>query len=195
MSLSRIKVGKRFVSKGLCNLQDVSLLLSVLPAPVSGDGMWSSHSPPLPGQESWVSFTADTPPSSTLPGMHPSSVQVRQPYSFFTILVLGLPITLIFPNQSVSDTEDKVSLFVTQLYFNTSFCLILKLSTVVPFVAFNRKAQQYERWPRQQRPMRSSDSPAATMIRGRSRMSRDSIISTSSKPSSQTSQASYPVRQ
>uniref|UniRef100_A0A7N8XFU9 RALBP1 associated Eps domain containing 1 n=1 Tax=Mastacembelus armatus TaxID=205130 RepID=A0A7N8XFU9_9TELE len=42
---------------------------------VSGDGMWSSHSPPPPGQESWVSFTADTPPSSTLPAMHPSSVQ------------------------------------------------------------------------------------------------------------------------
>uniref|UniRef100_A0A3Q2CCE1 RALBP1 associated Eps domain containing 1 n=1 Tax=Cyprinodon variegatus TaxID=28743 RepID=A0A3Q2CCE1_CYPVA len=42
-----------------------------------GDGMWSSHSPPpLPSQESWVSFTADTPPSSTLPAMHPSSVQV-----------------------------------------------------------------------------------------------------------------------
>ncbi|KAF7656302.1 hypothetical protein LDENG_00043880 [Lucifuga dentata] len=45
------------------------------PAPVSSDGMWSSHSPPPPGQESWVSFTADTPPSSTLPAMHPSSVQ------------------------------------------------------------------------------------------------------------------------
>lgn len=47
--------------------------------PVSGDGIWSSHShshsPPLPSQESWVSFTADTPPSSTLPTMHPSSVQ------------------------------------------------------------------------------------------------------------------------
>uniref|UniRef100_A0AAQ5ZWT8 RALBP1 associated Eps domain containing 1 n=1 Tax=Amphiprion ocellaris TaxID=80972 RepID=A0AAQ5ZWT8_AMPOC len=43
--------------------------------PVTGDGMWSSHSPPPPGQESWVSFTADTPPSSTLPAMHPSSVQ------------------------------------------------------------------------------------------------------------------------
>ncbi|XP_056150054.1 ralBP1-associated Eps domain-containing protein 1 isoform X2 [Lampris incognitus] len=43
--------------------------------PVSGDGIWSSHSPPLPVQESWVSFTADTPPSSTLPTMHPSSVQ------------------------------------------------------------------------------------------------------------------------
>uniref|UniRef100_A0A3B4YIQ6 RALBP1 associated Eps domain containing 1 n=1 Tax=Seriola lalandi dorsalis TaxID=1841481 RepID=A0A3B4YIQ6_SERLL len=42
---------------------------------VSGDGMWLSHSPPPPGQESWVSFTADTPPSSTLPAMHPSSVQ------------------------------------------------------------------------------------------------------------------------
>ncbi|XP_028253214.1 ralBP1-associated Eps domain-containing protein 1 isoform X2 [Parambassis ranga] len=42
---------------------------------VTGDGMWVSHSPPLPGQESWVSFTADTPPSSTLPAMHPSSVQ------------------------------------------------------------------------------------------------------------------------
>ncbi|KAK2855962.1 hypothetical protein Q5P01_004697 [Channa striata] len=42
---------------------------------VSGDGMWSSHSPPPPSQESWVSFTADTPPSSTLPAMHPSSVQ------------------------------------------------------------------------------------------------------------------------
>ncbi|XP_061609579.1 ralBP1-associated Eps domain-containing protein 1 isoform X2 [Phyllopteryx taeniolatus] len=44
-------------------------------APVAGDGMWLSHSPPLPGQESWVSFTADTPPSSTLPGVHPPSVQ------------------------------------------------------------------------------------------------------------------------
>ncbi|KAM9840779.1 ralBP1-associated Eps domain-containing protein 1 [Aulostomus maculatus] len=44
-------------------------------APVPGDGMWSSHSPPLPCQESWVSFTADTPPSSTVPAMHPSSVQ------------------------------------------------------------------------------------------------------------------------
>lgn len=43
--------------------------------PVSGDGMWSSHSPPLPSQESWVSFTADTPPSITLPAAHPSSVQ------------------------------------------------------------------------------------------------------------------------
>uniref|UniRef100_A0A3P8UY26 RALBP1 associated Eps domain containing 1 n=1 Tax=Cynoglossus semilaevis TaxID=244447 RepID=A0A3P8UY26_CYNSE len=43
--------------------------------PVSGDGMWSSHSPPPPSQECWVSFTADTPPSSTLPTMHPSSVQ------------------------------------------------------------------------------------------------------------------------
>ncbi|XP_053736467.1 ralBP1-associated Eps domain-containing protein 1 isoform X1 [Synchiropus splendidus] len=43
--------------------------------PVSADGMWPSHSPPLPGQESWVSFTADTPPSSTVPAMHPSSVQ------------------------------------------------------------------------------------------------------------------------
>lgn len=42
------------------------------PAPVTGDGMWSAHSPP-PVQESWVSFT-DTPPSSTLP-MHPSSAQ------------------------------------------------------------------------------------------------------------------------
>ncbi|KAM8832105.1 ralBP1-associated Eps domain-containing protein 1 isoform 1-T1 [Spinachia spinachia] len=41
------------------------------PAPV--EGMWPSHSPPPPGQESWVSFTADTPPS--IPGMHPSSVQ------------------------------------------------------------------------------------------------------------------------
>ncbi|XP_060947458.1 ralBP1-associated Eps domain-containing protein 1 isoform X2 [Limanda limanda] len=45
------------------------------PGPVPGEGMWPSHSPPLPGQESWVSFTADTPPSSTIPGMHPSSAQ------------------------------------------------------------------------------------------------------------------------
>ncbi|XP_077366126.1 ralBP1-associated Eps domain-containing protein 1 isoform X2 [Festucalex cinctus] len=44
-------------------------------ATVAGDGLWSSHSPPLPGQESWVSFTADTPPASTVPGAHPSSVQ------------------------------------------------------------------------------------------------------------------------
>ncbi|XP_054618623.1 ralBP1-associated Eps domain-containing protein 1 isoform X1 [Dunckerocampus dactyliophorus] len=44
-------------------------------ASVTGDGIWLSHSPPLPGQESWVSFTADTPPSSTLPAVHPSSVQ------------------------------------------------------------------------------------------------------------------------
>ncbi|XP_037541855.1 ralBP1-associated Eps domain-containing protein 1 isoform X2 [Nematolebias whitei] len=44
--------------------------------PATGDGTWPSHSPPpLPSQESWVSFTADTPPSSTLPAMHPSSVQ------------------------------------------------------------------------------------------------------------------------
>ncbi|CAL8317561.1 unnamed protein product [Merluccius merluccius] len=44
--------------------------------PVSGDGMWSSHSPPPPPvQETWVSFTADTPPSSAVPAMHPSSVQ------------------------------------------------------------------------------------------------------------------------
>ncbi|XP_059212268.1 ralBP1-associated Eps domain-containing protein 1 isoform X2 [Centropristis striata] len=43
--------------------------------PVPTDGMWPSHSPPPPGQESWVSFTADTPPSSAIPGMHPSSVQ------------------------------------------------------------------------------------------------------------------------
>lgn len=43
--------------------------------PVSGDGMWSSHSPPPPSQESWVSFTADTPPSSTIPSVHPSSAQ------------------------------------------------------------------------------------------------------------------------
>ena len=49
----------------------------IFPGPVPGEGMWSSHSPPL-NQESWVSFTADTPPSSTLPGMHPSSVQVGQ---------------------------------------------------------------------------------------------------------------------
>uniref|UniRef100_A0A669BMV2 RALBP1 associated Eps domain containing 1 n=1 Tax=Oreochromis niloticus TaxID=8128 RepID=A0A669BMV2_ORENI len=48
------------------------------PQTVAGDGMWPSHSPPLPGQESWVSFTADTPPSSTLPAMHPSSVQVQR---------------------------------------------------------------------------------------------------------------------
>ncbi|CAG03521.1 unnamed protein product, partial [Tetraodon nigroviridis] len=41
---------------------------------VPGEGMWSSHSPPL-NQESWVSFTADTPPSSTLPAVHPSSAQ------------------------------------------------------------------------------------------------------------------------
>ncbi|XP_048105948.1 ralBP1-associated Eps domain-containing protein 1 isoform X2 [Alosa alosa] len=41
--------------------------------PVAVDGMWSGHSPP-PVQESWVSFT-DTPPSSTLPTMHPASIQ------------------------------------------------------------------------------------------------------------------------
>uniref|UniRef100_A0A4W4GJP1 RALBP1 associated Eps domain containing 1 n=1 Tax=Electrophorus electricus TaxID=8005 RepID=A0A4W4GJP1_ELEEL len=43
------------------------------PGTHSGDGMWASHSPP-PVQESWVSFT-DTPPSSTLPAVHPSSAQ------------------------------------------------------------------------------------------------------------------------
>lgn len=52
------------------------LIVLLPPGPVSGDGMWSSHSPPPPGQESWVSFTADTPPSSTHPAIHPSSVQV-----------------------------------------------------------------------------------------------------------------------
>uniref|UniRef100_A0A6Q2YNP6 RALBP1 associated Eps domain containing 1 n=1 Tax=Esox lucius TaxID=8010 RepID=A0A6Q2YNP6_ESOLU len=41
----------------------------------SGDGMWSAHSPP-PVQESWVSLKDTHPPSSsTLPPMHPSSVQ------------------------------------------------------------------------------------------------------------------------
>ncbi|XP_078085573.1 ralBP1-associated Eps domain-containing protein 1 isoform X5 [Mustelus asterias] len=35
--------------------------------------MWPAHSPP-PNQENWVSFT-DTPPSSTLPAMHPASIQ------------------------------------------------------------------------------------------------------------------------
>uniref|UniRef100_A0A671WC51 RALBP1 associated Eps domain containing 1 n=1 Tax=Sparus aurata TaxID=8175 RepID=A0A671WC51_SPAAU len=45
------------------------------PQSVPVEGMWSSHSPPPPSQESWVSFTADTPPSSALPAMHPSSVQ------------------------------------------------------------------------------------------------------------------------
>uniref|UniRef100_A0A3P9L4U2 RALBP1 associated Eps domain containing 1 n=1 Tax=Oryzias latipes TaxID=8090 RepID=A0A3P9L4U2_ORYLA len=43
--------------------------------PAGADGMWPSRSPPPAGQESWVSFTADTPPSSTLPAGHPSSVQ------------------------------------------------------------------------------------------------------------------------
>ncbi|XP_056437960.1 ralBP1-associated Eps domain-containing protein 1 isoform X1 [Gadus chalcogrammus] len=47
-----------------------------VPVPVPGDGMWSAHSPPPPPvQETWVSFTADTPPSSAIPAMHPSSVQ------------------------------------------------------------------------------------------------------------------------
>uniref|UniRef100_A0A3P9I286 RALBP1 associated Eps domain containing 1 n=1 Tax=Oryzias latipes TaxID=8090 RepID=A0A3P9I286_ORYLA len=45
------------------------------PGPAGADGMWPSRSPPPAGQESWVSFTADTPPSSTLPAGHPSSVQ------------------------------------------------------------------------------------------------------------------------
>ncbi|XP_041106405.1 ralBP1-associated Eps domain-containing protein 1-like isoform X5 [Polyodon spathula] len=40
---------------------------------VTSDGMWPTHSP-SPLQESWVSFT-DTPPSSTLPTMHPASLQ------------------------------------------------------------------------------------------------------------------------
>ncbi|XP_043551281.1 ralBP1-associated Eps domain-containing protein 1 isoform X2 [Chiloscyllium plagiosum] len=39
----------------------------------AGDGMWPAHSPP-PNQENWVSFT-DTPPSSTLPAVHPASIQ------------------------------------------------------------------------------------------------------------------------
>uniref|UniRef100_A0A6Q2YDL2 RALBP1 associated Eps domain containing 1 n=1 Tax=Esox lucius TaxID=8010 RepID=A0A6Q2YDL2_ESOLU len=44
---------------------------------VTGDGMWSAHSPP-PVQESWVSLKDTHPPSSsTLPPMHPSSVQVE----------------------------------------------------------------------------------------------------------------------
>uniref|UniRef100_A0AAV2KD97 RALBP1 associated Eps domain containing 1 n=1 Tax=Knipowitschia caucasica TaxID=637954 RepID=A0AAV2KD97_KNICA len=49
----------------------------VVSGPVPADGLWAahSHSPPLPCQESWVSFTADTPPSSTIPAVHPSSVQ------------------------------------------------------------------------------------------------------------------------
>ncbi|KAL0967436.1 hypothetical protein UPYG_G00252200 [Umbra pygmaea] len=44
-------------------------------AVVASDGMWSAHSPP-PVQESWVSLKDIHPPSSsTLPPMHPSSVQ------------------------------------------------------------------------------------------------------------------------
>ncbi|XP_042189023.1 ralBP1-associated Eps domain-containing protein 1 isoform X5 [Callorhinchus milii] len=43
------------------------------PSGGSGDGMWPAHSPP-PNQENWVSF-ADTPPSSTLPAVHPASLQ------------------------------------------------------------------------------------------------------------------------
>lgn len=56
-----------------------------------------------------------------------------------------------------------------------------------------RKAQQYEQWPQLQRPMRSSDSPARTMIRGRSQTSRGSITLTSLKQFSLTSLASYLV--
>lgn len=60
-------------------------------------------------------------------------------------------------------------------------------------VLSDRKAQRYEQSPQQQRPMRSNDSPAATMIHGKSQMSRDSITLTSLKPFSQTSLASYLV--
>lgn len=56
-----------------------------------------------------------------------------------------------------------------------------------------RKAQQYEQQPQLQRPMRSSDSPARTMIRGRSQTSRGSITLTSLKQFSLTSLASYLV--
>uniref|UniRef100_A0A3Q3BJB5 RALBP1 associated Eps domain containing 1 n=1 Tax=Kryptolebias marmoratus TaxID=37003 RepID=A0A3Q3BJB5_KRYMA len=66
---------KRQHSGGNCE-RAFSLPTPHLAGPVTGDGIWPSHSPPLQSQESWVSFTADTPPSSTLPGMHPSSVQV-----------------------------------------------------------------------------------------------------------------------
>ncbi|XP_010793889.1 ralBP1-associated Eps domain-containing protein 1-like [Notothenia coriiceps] len=54
---------------------------------VPAEGMWPSHSPPPPGQESWVSFTADTPPSSAIPGMHPSSAQVGQSNTSITTLI------------------------------------------------------------------------------------------------------------
>ncbi|KAK1889348.1 RalBP1-associated Eps domain containing protein 1 [Dissostichus eleginoides] len=67
---------KRQASGGNADRQPVvapagAVLYSAVPA----EGMWPSHSPPPPGQESWVSFTADTPPSSAIPGMHPSSAQ------------------------------------------------------------------------------------------------------------------------
>lgn len=64
--------------------------LCVIPPPgqVPSEGMWSSHSPPPPSQESWVSFTADTPPSSTLPAMHPSSVQVLLTTCHLALLLL-----------------------------------------------------------------------------------------------------------
>lgn len=63
----------------------------------------------------------------------------------------------------------------------------------MPFIFGFRKAQQYEPWPRRHSPTRSSGSPAATTTPGRSRTSSGSITSTSSKPFSPTSPASFQV--
>lgn len=127
--------------------------------------MWSSHSPPL-SQESWVSFTADTPPSSTLPAMHPSAVQV----SWWSLCVRP------------SCTCEIIHHAVFDVGANEIWVLI------------HRKTRRYEQWPRRPPPTRSSASPAVTTIPGRSRTNRGSIILTSSKLSSQILTASYRVR-
>lgn len=70
--------------------------------------------------------------------------------------------------------------------------IVIKVSSLNFFLAI-RKAQRYEQWPQQRPPTRSNDSPAPTTTPGRSPTSRGNITSTSSRPSSPTSLASYPV--
>lgn len=78
MKFSFFKFDSRTSCVMWCEMLKFVSLGFLPPGPATGEGTWPSHSPPLLSQESWVSFTADTPPSSTLPAMHPSSVQVEQ---------------------------------------------------------------------------------------------------------------------
>ncbi|XP_051951580.1 ralBP1-associated Eps domain-containing protein 1 isoform X4 [Xyrauchen texanus] len=97
------------------------------PGPVTGDGIWSAHSPP-PVQESWVSFT-DTPPSSTLP-MQPSSAQ---PESITGRTVLSaLNINEIQRQTSGYDDPWKITDEQRQYYINQFKTIQTDLTGLIP---------------------------------------------------------------